>query len=446
MVDIRDVRRPRRIVTGLDEDGRSYFARVEDVEEIEYEFVLPGPPQAEGNGQAPAAGHQAAPAEAKAAPKVWGGDHGGFYRVWGSDRLPIPLPTDGQAPFFDSEPSADEAVRALNRATILPPPLGVRVGWSRHLKAGQPGPFHFTDSTDMLFIMAGQRGQILDDGEVILRAGDVLIQNGTTHSHESTVDDPTVLGYIVVDALRVGPHPPLERLHRVSEPLGGHRAGEKWEKTPLAPWTAPTKPPGTYEGEDRTPLAIQDIEAPRRVVTGTNEAGNSFFARVEACEPADAAYPGLDPAAGHKLWRIWQIDRLPDLAPNPGVNAPLDSRPTADETPEALRTAPLDPEPLGVNVSMVRVEPTAEAGPLHWRDVMDVIFVMSGELTLILDSGEEQDLRAGDVVVENGTSHAWHNRGDAAAMLGIASFSGVRFGATPANGAQVGGAAETRVP
>jgi hypothetical protein len=137
-VEIGAVRKPRRVVTGLRDDGVSYLARVEEVDEIDYALVLPGGPHGEEH--------------AEPDPDA---DRGGFFRIWGADRLPIPLPTDGLAPVFDTDPSGDEAPEALRRSTTLPPPLGVRIGWSRHLTKGPPGAFHFTDSTDILFVMAG---------------------------------------------------------------------------------------------------------------------------------------------------------------------------------------------------------------------------------------------------------------------------------------------------
>jgi quercetin dioxygenase-like cupin family protein len=402
-MEIGSVRRPRRIVTGLREDGTSYLARVEDVEEIDYALALPGGPHGEAADPDPDA------------------DRGGFFRIWGSDRLPIPLPTDGLAPMFDTEPTGEQTPEALRRSTTMPPPLGVRIGWSRHLTKGPPGAFHFTDSTDILFIMAGQRGEILDRGEVILRAGDVLIQNGTAHAHESVTDEPTVLGYVVVGAVRTGSHPPIELLHTVSGPLGGHRAGETEEKHPPPAWSVPPAPPGTYEGEDRTSLATRDVERPRRVVTGTDGDGKSYYARVEEIDEVDYPAVGLegDPFR-HRVWRVWGIDRLPDIVPSSGT-----------EAPEAPRPAPLEPEPLGVVVTMTSVAPTDEPTAMRWRDTMDVVFVMSGELAYRTDGGDEVDLRPGDVLIQNGTNHAWHNRGEEPALLGVASFAGVRFGRTP---------------
>jgi mannose-6-phosphate isomerase-like protein (cupin superfamily) len=46
----------------------------------------------------------------------------------------------------------------------------------------------------------------------------------------------------------------------------------------------------------------------------------------------------------------------------------------------------------------------------HRTDTIDYVQVLSGELVLELDSGEEVELRRGDCVVQRGTNHAWRNR------------------------------------
>jgi quercetin dioxygenase-like cupin family protein len=53
----------------------------------------------------------------------------------------------------------------------------------------------------------------------------------------------------------------------------------------------------------------------------------------------------------------------------------------------------------------------ADEPGMHTTDTIDFEYVISGELWLELDDGEEVHLRAGDTVVQNGTRHAWHNRG-----------------------------------
>jgi mannose-6-phosphate isomerase-like protein (cupin superfamily) len=47
---------------------------------------------------------------------------------------------------------------------------------------------------------------------------------------------------------------------------------------------------------------------------------------------------------------------------------------------------------------------------MHTTRTIDYGIVLSGELDLELDEGEVH-LTAGDVIVQRGTRHAWHNRG-----------------------------------
>ena len=47
----------------------------------------------------------------------------------------------------------------------------------------------------------------------------------------------------------------------------------------------------------------------------------------------------------------------------------------------------------------------------HATPTIDFEYVVSGEVWLELDDGDEVLLRAGDTLVQNGTRHAWHNRG-----------------------------------
>jgi quercetin dioxygenase-like cupin family protein len=54
---------------------------------------------------------------------------------------------------------------------------------------------------------------------------------------------------------------------------------------------------------------------------------------------------------------------------------------------------------------------------MHTTRSVDVDIVLSGELVLELDDGAETLLRTGDIVVQNGTRHRWHNRGRVPATL-----------------------------
>lgn len=58
-----------------------------------------------------------------------------------------------------------------------------------------------------------------------------------------------------------------------------------------------------------------------------------------------------------------------------------------------------------------------DAPGMHTSDTVDVVFIASGEVYVELDDGAEVFLRTGDVIVQNGTRHAWRNRSDQPCVL-----------------------------
>ena len=54
---------------------------------------------------------------------------------------------------------------------------------------------------------------------------------------------------------------------------------------------------------------------------------------------------------------------------------------------------------------------------------LDICVVLEGEITLVLDT-QEVALKAGDIVVQRGTNHAWSNRSDKPAIVSVASHDG----------------------
>ena len=46
---------------------------------------------------------------------------------------------------------------------------------------------------------------------------------------------------------------------------------------------------------------------------------------------------------------------------------------------------------------------------MHTTDTIDLEYVVSGRVVLELDDGQTRELGPGDVVVQNGTRHAWRN-------------------------------------
>jgi mannose-6-phosphate isomerase-like protein (cupin superfamily) len=59
---------------------------------------------------------------------------------------------------------------------------------------------HRTDSIDFAVVMSGEIDMQLDDSEVHLKAGDVLVQRGTIHNWVNRGSVPCVIAFALVDA------------------------------------------------------------------------------------------------------------------------------------------------------------------------------------------------------------------------------------------------------
>ncbi len=62
-----------------------------------------------------------------------------------------------------------------------------------------PG-FHKTHSIDYAIVLSGEIYALMDEGEVLLEAGDVLIQRGTNHAWSNRADAPAYLAFVLIDA------------------------------------------------------------------------------------------------------------------------------------------------------------------------------------------------------------------------------------------------------
>jgi quercetin dioxygenase-like cupin family protein len=62
-----------------------------------------------------------------------------------------------------------------------------------------PG-FHKTSSVDYAIVLSGEIYALMDEGEVLLRAGDVLVQRGTNHAWSNRTHEPARLAFVLIDA------------------------------------------------------------------------------------------------------------------------------------------------------------------------------------------------------------------------------------------------------
>ncbi len=60
---------------------------------------------------------------------------------------------------------------------------------------------HKTDSVDYLVIISGEMSMLMEDGEILLKAGDCIVQRGTNHAWVNKSGKPCVLAAVLVDAV-----------------------------------------------------------------------------------------------------------------------------------------------------------------------------------------------------------------------------------------------------
>jgi mannose-6-phosphate isomerase-like protein (cupin superfamily) len=72
---------------------------------------------------------------------------------------------------------------------------------------------------------------------------------------------------------------------------------------------------------------------------------------------------------------------------------------------------------FGIGADVARGHPPRHPA-IHRTRSVDYVVVLEGEIDLLLDDGEVR-LKAGDVVVQQGTNHAWINRGSTTCRLAM---------------------------
>ncbi|WP_084215683.1 cupin domain-containing protein [Pseudonocardia spinosispora] len=167
----------------------------------------------------------------------------------------------------------------------------------------------------------------------------------------------------------------------------------------------------------------------RRVVTGHDTDGKARVVDDRDVEPITSEI-----LPGYAFYRLWGRDERPTFPddgsprgahayypPTSGSRFMINTFPPGEPVPPPdvdMATA-LDELERRMPGATAPMEPDTPG--MHTTDSIDYILVVSGEATLELDDGEQTVLRAGDVVVQNGTRHAWRNRGtEPCTIVGIA--------------------------
>jgi mannose-6-phosphate isomerase-like protein (cupin superfamily) len=179
----------------------------------------------------------------------------------------------------------------------------------------------------------------------------------------------------------------------------------------------------------------------RRIVTGHSSNGKSIILS-NGEPPRVVTFNNLPGAA---LIEVWATDNIPNISVIPDID------------PTIAMTS-FVPEPLGSRFRVVRFPPNSElsTGPqkpsdaevfrkeflekapglaeaheqdgsgMHKTNSVDYDIVISGEIWLELDDCSEVLLKPGDCVIQNGTRHAWRNRGNEACIMACVLMGATR--------------------
>lgn len=159
----------------------------------------------------------------------------------------------------------------------------------------------------------------------------------------------------------------------------------------------------------------------RRVVTGHNAEGKSYIVSDEVIPDNSGGIlgsslehlPNGDPIPGHM--DLWATNPSQPLGPGPS-DEPHGILPTTSPN--------VDPPRGGTRWYVATLPPgfnstgtLANRKGMHRTLTIDLVFVLSGGITMLMDIPPEVKLKAGDVVVQRNTIHAWRVDGNVPASV-----------------------------
>lgn len=170
----------RRVVTGLNAEGCSTVV-LDDISP--FHFAFPGVP-----------------------------DYGGT-DIWRTDRTPADNLSEGE-PCFLPLAVSPQAGGSVFRIVQFPPD---RLYLDKFDRDGAFGALadgkgatdtpavhnptmHQTHSVDYAVVLRGEVYALLDEGEVLLKAGDTLVQRGTLHGWSNRTDELCIVVFVLIDA------------------------------------------------------------------------------------------------------------------------------------------------------------------------------------------------------------------------------------------------------
>jgi quercetin dioxygenase-like cupin family protein len=118
--------------------------------------------------------------------EVLGGD-AAFAEIWNTSQTPAPI-------------AATESDPTVGRPHRVPPDPAGTIIRLVELRPGSTSPMHRTETVDYGICIQGEVYLVLDDSEVRLTSGDVVVQRGTDHRWENRSGTTGLMAFVLVDS------------------------------------------------------------------------------------------------------------------------------------------------------------------------------------------------------------------------------------------------------
>lgn len=164
-----------------------------------------------------------------------------------------------------------------------------------------------------------------------------------------------------------------------------------------------------------------------RIVTANDASGNAVF-MDEMITPHLISFDHVPGFSVTRLWSTRESAIIPrtvtdaaslskSLVPAPGETSCV----IVEFPPDTVLEDITDWEAVGAEYAAKlpglaeRFE--ADSPGMHTTPTLDYIVMLSGELWLEVDAGQQRRLCVGDIVIQNGTRHAWRNKSNSPARI-----------------------------
>ena len=174
--------RVRRVLTGHDADGRSAFIADGEAANVKEMASMPGLALTDlwETGGAPAS--NAGDKDAAARPvRLEPPKNGTILRI-------VEFPPDST---WRSSVDGKAAFKSIG------------AGHAQDRSSSDP-MMHKTSTVDYIIVLKGEIHAIMETGEKLLRAGDILVQRGTNHSWSVRGNEPCIIAAVLISAKSVG--------------------------------------------------------------------------------------------------------------------------------------------------------------------------------------------------------------------------------------------------